>query len=281
MHSTRSWLTAATLIFGMVTAFSAAAAPAETATTETIPNHPLFSDRFIFELGGFYARSSTQASLSAPSGGTGVVVDFEDTLGLDDRKLTTIGGFTWRMTERWRLEVEYFGLNRSATRTLATQVEWGDQIYAAGTTVDASYNFYDTRVSAGYSFFKRRDKELGIGLGLHVAGIKASIETTGGGNAEATDVLAPLPVLNLYGLFALTDEWAVRMRMDWLSLTYGDYTGDVRNTAIDVLYQPFRHVGFGFGMRSLLLDVKINDPDWTGRARTAYSGPAAFMTVSF
>ena len=278
MHSTRSWLTTATLILGMTAAYTAAAAPAE---TETIPNHPLFSDRFMFELGGFYARSSTQASLSAPSGGTGVVVDFEDTLGLDDRKLTTIGGFTWRMTERWRLEVEYFGLKRSATRTLATDVEWGGVTYPATTTVDASYNFYDTRVSAGYSFFKTRDKELGIGLGLHVAGIKASIGATGSGTAEATDVLAPLPVLNLYGLFALTDEWAVRMRMDWLSLTYGDYTGDVRNTAIDVLYQPFRHVGFGFGMRNLLLDVKISDPDWTGRARTSYSGPAAFMTVSF
>ncbi len=281
MHSTRSWVTAATLILGMTAAFSAAAAPAETATTETIPSHPLFSDRFIFEFGGFYARSGTQASLSGSGGGAGVVVDFEDTLGLDERSLTGIGGFTWRMTERWRLEVEYFGLNRNATRTLATQVEWGDQIFTAGTTVDASYNFYDTRISAGYSFFKRRDKELGIGLGLHVAGIKASIETTAGGNAEATDVLAPLPVLNFYGMFALTDEWAVRMRMDWLSLTYGDYSGDIRNTAIDVLYQPYRHVGFGFGMRNLMLDVKIEDPNWTGKARTVYSGPAAFMTVSF
>jgi len=280
MHSTRSWLTAATLILGMAAAYTAAAAPAETGATETIPNHPLFSDRFMFELGGFYARSSTQASLSTAGGGGGVIVDFEDAFGLDERKLTTIGGFTWRMTERWRLEVEYFGLNRSATRTLATDVDWGNG-FTAGTTVDASFNFYDTRVSAGYSFFKRRDKELGIGLGLHVAGIKASVSDTTGGSAEAADVLAPLPVLNLYGLFALTDEWAVRMRMDWLSLTYGDYTGDIRNMAVDVLYQPFRHVGFGLGMRGLILDVKIEDPSWTGRARTAYTGPAAFMTVSF
>jgi hypothetical protein len=277
MHTTRSWLTAATLVLGMTAAFTAAAAPAE---TETIPSHPLFSDRFIFELGGFYARSSTQASLSTAGGGGGVIVDFEDAFGLDERKLTTIGGFTWRMTERWRLEVEYFGLNRSATRTLANNVDWGSG-FTSGTTVDASFNFYDTRVSAGYSFFKRRDKELGIGLGLHVAGIKASVASTSGGTAEAADVLAPLPVLNLYGMFALTDEWAVRMRMDWLSLSYGDYTGDIRNTAIDVLYQPFRHVGFGLGMRGLILDVKIEDPGWTGRARTAYTGPAAFMTVSF
>lgn len=277
MHTTRSWLTAVTLILGTTTAFSAAAAPAE---TETIPSHPLFNDRFVFELGGYYSRSSTQAGLSGTGGGVGAVVDFESTLGLEERSLTPITGFLWRMTERWRLEVDYFRLDRDANRTLATDVTWGDQTFVAGTTVNSVYNFYDARVSAGYSFFKRRDKELGIGLGLHVAGIKASLEAAGVG-AEAADVLAPLPVLNLYGSFALTDEWAVRLRMDWLSLTYGDYAGDVRNTAIDVLYQPFRHVGFGLGMRSLVLDVKIDDPDWRGRARTVYTGPAAFMTVSF
>ena len=280
MHTTRFWLTAVSLILGIATAFTAAAATAETTATETIPSHPSLNDRFVFEFGGYYSRSSTQASLSGSGGGVGTIVDFENTLGLEERNLTPITGFLWRMTERWRLEVDYFRLDRDANRTLATDVTWGDQTFTAGTTVNSVYNFYDARVSVGCSFFKRREKELGIGLGLHVAGIKASLEAAGVG-AEAADVLAPLPVLNLYGSFALTDEWAVRLRMDWLSLTYGDYTGDVRNTAIDVLYQPFRHVGFGLGMRSLVLDVKIDDPDWQGRARTVFTGPAAFMTVSF
>jgi hypothetical protein len=280
MHTTRIRFTAATLILGMATAFTAAAALAETATTETIPSHPSLNDRFVFEFGGYYSRSSTQAGLSGSGGGIGVTVDFENTLGLDDRNLTPITGFLWRMTERWRLEVEYFRLDRDANRTLASDVTWGDQTFTAGTSVNSVYNFYDARVSAGYSFFKRRDKELGIGLGLHVAGVKASLQAAGVGS-EAADVLAPLPVLNLYGSFALTDEWAVRMRMDWFSLASGNFSGDIRNTAIDVLYQPFRHVGFGLGIRNLVLDVKIDDPDWTGRARTVFTGPAAFMTVSF
>jgi hypothetical protein len=94
-------------------------------------------------------------------------------------------------------------------------------------------------------------------------------------------VLAPLPVLNFYGGFALTNEWAVRMRLDWLSLNYDAYSGDFRNTAIDVLYQPFRNVGFGFGLRNLILDLEIEKSDWHGKARTTFSGPTAFMTVSF
>jgi hypothetical protein len=281
MHTARFWTTIATLILGLTATYTTVAAPAETATTETIPVLPLFGDRFIIEFGGYYSKTGTQASLSGARGGVGVLVDFENALGLEERNLSGIVGFVWRMTDRWRLDIEYFGLNRSATKTLATQVDWGDQTFLIGTTVDATYNFYDTRVSAGYSFFKQRDKELGIGLGLHVAGIKASVQSTTGGVAEGGDVLAPLPVLNLYGSFALTDEWALRLRMDWLSLTYGDYTGDVRSMAIDVHYQPFRHVGFGLGMRNLVLDLTIDDPHWSGRVRMVYMGPTAVMTVSF
>jgi hypothetical protein len=186
----------------------------------------------------------------------------------------------WRFSERWRVELEYFAIGRDATRTLATEVQWGDQTFPVGTTVDSTFDFSDMRVSAGYSFFKRRDKELGVGLGLHVSGFKASIAAAGS-SAEAKDVTAPLPVLNLYGLFALTDEWAMRMRVDWLSLTYGDYSGDVRGIGLDVLYQPFRHVGFGLGVRSLLMDITIENPEWRGEARTSYTGPTLFMTASF
>jgi hypothetical protein len=250
------------------------------AQTDAIPNHPSLNDRFSFELGGFYSRSSTQASLGPSGGGTAVVVDFENTLGLEDRNLSAIAGFLWRITDRWRLEVDYFSLNRDATRTLATNVTWGDQTFTAGTTVNSKYDFSDIRVSGGYSFFKRRDKELGVGVGLHVAGIKTSLQASGVG-AEATDVTAPLPVLNFYGTFALTDEWAVRMRVDWLSLNYDVYSGDLRSTAIDLLYRPFRNVGFGFGLRSFVLDVEIDDSNWRGRARTSYTGPTAFVNVSF
>jgi hypothetical protein len=267
------------LVRVLVMCVSLAAATAR-AQTEAVPNHPALSDRFMFEFGGYYSKSSTQASLGPPAGGTGVIVDFENTLGLEERNLSAIGGFLWRITDRWRLEVDYFSLNRNATRTLETDVTWGSQTFAAGSTVNSKYDFSDIRVSGGYSFFKRRDKELGVGVGLHVAGIKTSLESSGIG-AESTDVTAPLPVLNLYGMFALTNEWAVRFRLDWLSLNYDAYSGDLRSTAIDVLYQPFRNIGFGMGVRSFVLDVEIDDPDWRGKARTTYTGPTAFMTVSF
>lgn len=257
----------------------AAVAADSPAPTEAVPQHRLFQDSFRFAVGGYYASTSTMARLDA-GGGAGVDVNFEDALGLDDRKLVGEGSMQWRFAQRWRLDVGYFGITRRATRTLSQTIEWGDQTFDIGDEVDSKFRISDLRTSVGYSFFRRSDKELGVGLGLHSTALRASIDSTTGG-AEAADVLAPLPVLSLYGNFALTDTWAMTTRLDWLSLTYDDYDGEIRSVALDFLYQPFRHVGFGFGWHSLLINLGVDKTDWRGQMRLAYQGPAAYLSFSF
>ncbi len=258
----------------------AAVAADPPAPAETIPQHRLFQDSFRFSVGGYYASTNTTARLDA-STGVGVDVNFEDALGLDDRKLVAEGSMQWRFAERWRLDVEYFGITRRATRTLSQDIQWGDlPVFTAGTEVDSKFRISDLRTSVGYTFFQRSDKELGLGLGLHSTALRASIESAGGG-AEAADVLAPLPVLSFYGSFALTNTWAMTTRVDWLSLSYDDYSGEIRSVALDFLYQPHRHVGFGFGWHSLLIDLGVDKTDWRGQMTLAYQGPAAYVTFSF
>ncbi len=247
---------------------------------DPVPDHPWLRDTFRFVAGGYYPRSDTSLSLGPSGGGTAVIVDFEDTLDLEERSLTPIAEFTWRVSERWQLDMEYFALRRDANRTLATEVEWGDNVFPVGTKVDSTVNFADLRIGLGYSFFRTRDKEVAIGFGLHTSKIETSIKGSGSTN-DSTDVLAPLPVAYLYSLFALTNEWALRMRVDWLSLTYGDYSGDVRSVSVDTIYQPFKNIGFGLGIRTLSVDVEVDHPDWKGDARLDFQGPTAFVSVSF
>ena len=65
--------------------------------------------------------------------------------------------------------------------------------------IDSKLNFSDFRTSVGYSFYKTSDKELGVGLGLHVLSYQASLSSTTLGT-EGGNVLAPLPVVSLYGV---------------------------------------------------------------------------------
>ena len=246
---------------------------------EIIPRHSLLQDRFRFIAGGFYPTSTTTARLDGNTG-LGFEINFEDSLGLEDKKLIAETSMRWRFAEPWQLNINYFSIKRSATRTLSQNVEWGDNSFTIGTEVDSLLKISDLRAAVGYSFFRRTDKELGLGLGLHTTGLKASIEASGIGG-ETVDVSAPLPVLVIYSNMALTDAWAMSTRIDWLSLSYDNYDGDIRAVTMDFIYQPFRHIGFGVGWHSLTIDLGLEKSDWRGYARLAFQGPAAFMSVSF
>jgi hypothetical protein len=243
-------------------------------------NHALLSDQFRVTLGGFYAESSTTARLGSSTGGAGVDVNFEDTLGLEERKWVGELSAYWRISERWRVDFDYVRLARSATRVLNQQINWGDNSFNVGTQVSSSLTISDTRGSLGYSFFRRPDKELGVGLGLHMLGYKASIDA-GGVNGRSESITAPLPVLSLYGQFALTDTWAVSLRSDWLSLEYDKYSGSIRASRFDIVYQPFKHTAFGIGMHTLNLKLDVQNDHSKFQARSTLQGPAVFMSVSF
>jgi len=250
------------------------------ALAEEAPDHPLLTDTFRFSLGGFAAQSTTQARLGTSTGGVGIDVDFESTLGLDERKLVGEANAYWRFGNRWRLDAGYFKLNRGASRTLRGDITWGDNTFTAGTTVDTEFDVSDLRAAVGYSFFRRQDKELGIAAGLHTLAFKAAISAAGvGGRSES--VTAPLPVFALYGNFALTDRWALAVRTDWLSVAYDKYAGSIRSTAFDVVYQPWKHFALGFGMHNLTLSIDVDNPNSKIAARMVLQGPAAFASVSF
>lgn len=264
-------------LFGVVVAVVTLSLHAE---EDTIPVHPALNDTFYLGAGVYAPTTSTTARLNSNTLGVGASVDFEKTLGLESDKTVPSFLVRWRFTERWRVEAEYFELNRSGDKDLRTDIQWGDAVFPVGSQVTSKFDFSDTRASVGYSFFKTVDKELGVAFGTHVTHYNASVEANGIG-AQGGAVTAPLPVLSAYGQFALTNEWAISSRLDRFSLSYDDYSGSITSMAMDVLYQPFRHVGFGFGYRGMFIELTVERDAWTGEIEQSYQGPLLFTNISF
>jgi hypothetical protein len=292
MKRLAQWRWSLPLLFALpIPALAADDQKQDPSASPAIPHHRLLEDTFRVRLGMFYAQTTTEARFGTQTGGAAVDVNFEDALGLDSRRWVGEAGAYWRITDHWRLDVDYFSIKRSGTRQLGQSVTWGDFTYAAGTNVDASTKVSDLRAVVGYSFFKRPDKELGLGFGLHATGFDASINASGsaggggvtssGGGATSNNITAPLPVFTLYGSFALTDTWALSLRSDWLSLSYDKYSGAIRSTAVDFVYQPFTHLAFGFGMHSLLIKLDVHNPNSSAEGRFTAYGPAAYAAYSF
>lgn len=247
---------------------------------QDIPGHPALQDRFWLGAGAFFPQTNTQASLTSNRTGVGTTIDLEQTMDLERSKTVPTFVGRWRIGERWRIDAEYFQLNRSSERVVDRDITWGDQTFPLNASVATKFDFSDLRVSAGYSFFRRQDKELGVGLGLHMAAYDISLSGANGGT-QGEDVLAPLPVLSIYGQFALTETWAVGARLDRFSLSYDKFEGSLTSLALDLLYQPFRHVGFGAGYRALAIRAEVEGDNATLRLRQTFQGPLLFMNASF
>jgi hypothetical protein len=255
-------------------AIGAGAAPGD------IPLNPALQDKFFFALGAFFPQTNTQAQLISNATGIGTTVDFEESLDMPRQKTVPTFIARWRINNRWRLDAEYFELNRASVRTIDREINWGDQTFPVNAQVASEFDFADLRVSIGYSFFKRPDKELGVGLGFHVATYDVGLSGANIGSQEE-DVLAPLPVLSLYGQFALTERWSLGMRLDRFSLSYDKFDGSLTSLGLDLLYQPFRTVGFGLGYRALAIRADVEGDRATLKMRQTFEGPMVFMTVSF
>ena len=242
--------------------------------------HPALNDRFYLAIGAFRPETTTTAQLDSTRTGIGANIDLENALGIsrDD----TIPGFMarWRITNRWRVEAQYYAIEREAIRSIDREIRFGDRVFPISASVSTRFDFADLRVSVGYALFRTVDKELGVGLGLHTAKYDLSLSAPLVGS-QATDVTAPLPVLSVYGQFALTERWAVAARFDRFSLSYDKYDGSLDAISIDLMYQPFRHVGFGLAERSLNISLTETDANRTLRYRQALEGPMFYVNVSF
>jgi hypothetical protein len=246
--------------------------------------NPALNDAFSFELGAFYAaRTTTTAQLNSTQLGAGTSIDFKDALGMSSYSWGPDGAFRWRMSEKWRLEASYFFISQTGDKSIDRDIEWGGVSFPINAEVTSKMNFSDLRASVGYSFYKTSDKELGVGLGLHTLTYQFSLASLTQGT-EGTRVLAPLPVLSVYGGFALNDQWSVSTRIDYFSLTYQQYHGGITSMGLNVLYQPFRHFGVGVGWQTLFVNFSADSTGVTsfqGKLDQTLQGPTFYLTASF
>src|SRR5262245_16650285 len=90
-------------------------------------------DNWWGELEYFYPTISSTVRLDFPqTNAPGTETKLEDDLGLTDRKGTPYILLGTRFATNWRVEFEYYYLERSGDRHLDREIHWGDIDYHAG-----------------------------------------------------------------------------------------------------------------------------------------------------
>lgn len=245
-----------------------------------LTTHPTLQDRWHIQVGVYTPNVTTSARLNGSGGRIGTEVNFEEDLGYVERSDMPAVLASVRLGERWRIEAEYLSLRRDNTRTLSTTIDWGDNTYTFGTTVQSEFNSDIFRLSAGYSFVKDAQKELGVALGLHVTDFYLAIGASSVGT-ETGEALAPLPTLGIYGAYAFTPKWLLSGRVDVFSLSYEEYDGSLTNATLGVDYRFLRNLALGAAYRYIDYDLSVTKTRYNGSINYRFSGPLLYLASSF
>jgi hypothetical protein len=244
--------------------------------------HPFLSAKFNVQLGVYSPRRDITVRVDGSIAGENGSIDFDDELGARQRDDIFAAELIWRFGKKWSLRTQYFDSSGSKSSVLATDIEWGDDIIEAGSSVTAGTSFTLSRIFFGRSFDNSPKYDYGIGLGLHWLKTGAFIERDiiiSFGEASTVSASGPLPNIGGWLYYSPSSKWLVGGRLDWLQASVGDYAGGILNLALGANYQLTDHFGVGakYQVFELNADVKKSNI-WRGRMNTEFEGAYVYLS---
>jgi hypothetical protein len=245
--------------------------------------------RFYVSFGATYLDADGRYGVRLPDGDFIPIFDF-DRVGLEEQDVSHWLTFNWRSANsRWGA---WFG---SWRYDVSGQTEWQHDIEIPGkvpipvginATSEFDANWYI--VEATYSFFRSETVDAGIGFGLHMVDLDTTITAKGGVGeglgkiiSERLDVLAPLPNVLGYLYWKFTPRWSLVGRVGWFGLDYDKYSGQMINSHTLFNYELSSRWVLGFGYQFVDLDLDVEKTRYDQVYNMDFSGPVAYLRVSF
>lgn len=249
--------------------------------------HPL-DDSFYVSLGTYIMSQDTTVRLDGKDGETGTSVDWDRTFA--DGTLTRFRlDAQWRFAERHKLRALWFNSERSDSRTIDEEVEWGGETFPVDARVkgDISYDIY--QLAYEYAFLRRESYELSASVGAYYAEFEASLSATitnpdgttqrnARGSASAD---LPLPVIGLRGQWVFPHDLSLDVSGQWFSLSIDQYSGNLQDYRATLTWQPRRWLGIGVGYDWFQAHGDVDDRNFEGNLDWTFQGPMIYYSASF
>jgi hypothetical protein len=243
-------------------------------------------------IGGTAAELVTQGSLTPLDGGTGIAIDFEGLFNIPgDKQAARLDGF-WHFGERHYLDFGYVQFNRSGSREIEEDVEWGDVTFQAGAFVTATFDSQFPYAAYRYDFLHEDRVKISGSAGISYMEIAPSLSATGnvtgpsgpisGSVNEGDSVQFPVPLVGLRLDWVLRDRLSVEMFARFFRLDAADFNGGMRESSARLKWHFTKHVGAALGYDSTTLRIKEYESD-DARMKFIYevTGASAFLTLAF
>ncbi|WP_026730030.1 hypothetical protein [Flavobacterium denitrificans] len=246
---------------------------------------PWHNRKFKFTAGGFFPVNNTVVKVEGNNGNIGTEIDLENDLGFNKSSASFLGTFDWRISRRSRLGFEYFVLDRTATKTLQRDINFGDNTYEVNGRVQGTFNVQIMRVAYGYAILSKPKYQAGLLVGAHVLfadlGLRLEGDTQSIEKHDSFDFTAPLPDIGIWGEFVLGRRWGLYANVNYLALKINDTDGRIISYNLSVLYNVANNFSLTAGYTGLNFRVDTVQERLNGFLKWGYNGPTITAVYTF
>lgn len=263
---------------------SAAAATPTAPPSAAVATPEADAKDFTVRVGGFFLSSiKTTLSLTDAAGNGGQEVDFSKDLGGENSLNLFRFDAEWRFASKHKVQFAYFDIDRSTSRTINKEINWGDQVFPINTTVTAGFRTAISKLNYAYSFYRNaaQTQEINGLIGFHISRLEASLGTNSG-KAEGVSVTAPLPVFGLEWNARLTDKLSSQVAYTYFGLSVDDkYSGNLSDFQAVLEYQVHRNWSVGGGYNRYTMRASAESDRLKLTMRHNYNGLLLFVSARF
>ena len=252
---------------------------------------PGMGETFRIDVGGFFQKFDTSIFLESSSGAS-TDINLENLFGQDVHKTSfRVDGY-WRLGRHASLVFGYVGWSRSSSATMPGDVEWGDYVLHAGSSVDSKLRVSVPQLYYAYSTGNNGTVEFGGMIGFSTYINKASLDASGsitGPNGTTTasyssdqwHITVPVPATGAYLLYSLYPGLLLDANVKWLpNVTISGYTGGMLEYKAGLDFYLTQNIGIGAAYQYTHVHVYHTETNTVG-FDFKYSGPYAFLSLAF
>lgn len=248
-------------------------------------------ERFTFGLGAARNSFSSKLRIDNQSQGQGSGVNLRDELGLEKEQSTYWVSAEWRFAPRHRIGINYSQFRLTGSGTAPREIQIGDEIYPAGSTVDTELKVRFVPITYSYSLVKRDHDELAATVGIYWSRVSVTAQgsTSLGGGDPGTDVRAdvsmPLPLIGLRYEHDFSQRWSAGLQGGVMKIKYDkdplNLDGEIWAVRPSAEYRFSRHMGLGLAVEAVQVDLKVKKSSFHGRVQYDYWAPQLYLKARF
>jgi len=248
------------------------------------------------DVGGAINEVNTDMSLTGPRG-VGVAVNFEDVLDLPGSKTTGRMFGTARISAKRRyIDFGYVDIDRSGSKVISEDLNWGDYTFLADGQVDAGFRTQFMYAAFRYDFLHEEKVRISGSAGLTFIRIKASVAglasypdpndpnvTITSDIDKESSANAPVPMVGLNLDWALTRRLTLRTYNRFFRLNMSGFNGGLYEAGVRLNWYFVKHFGMGLGFDRTALNIKNLDVGAQNnlKANYGFSGVGLYFNLAF